>query len=118
MAITDVEALLQIEERFGVSREGVTTDLTAELEGFARHEIGIGRVSILGVQPDPLIPLRFHVRYHSWNERKVAAGVAWYDVTAGTVGPEDLSLLVQNRVRTEVHRMLASDGRALADRHE
>jgi hypothetical protein len=101
----------------GLRREEVANELREALRAVLTSQLE--KVSVSEPTEDPDHPLKFRSRYTYRDFDDVSTGVVWYDVPAGTTGPE-LPAIVRNKMRHEVHRKLTRDGseaRALVDLH-
>ena len=113
------DVLESMERLLGLDRESVATELSVSLEELLKNRIE--KVTLADLQEDPGKPLRFHARYTYRDHTNVEAGLVWYDVETSGTGPEELSAIVRNKMRLEVHRKLTTSGgaaRALVDIHK
>lgn len=118
-ATAGADELAQLEAQLGVGRDQVVEDLKASLESYVRDEFE--RVSISDIHADPNRPLRYSARSRMLTGTEFVEGLVWYDVGTSMTGPDDLSPVVRNKMRSEVHRTLTREqgtARALVDLHE
>ncbi len=103
-ATASANVLEQMAVDLGTAREDMRALLEEKLvENFKQQ---LAKVELTPPKAIPAGGLRFVSRYVYRDFGNVYAGVVWYDVPTGKTGPEDLSALVRNKMRTEVHRHL------------
>lgn len=70
-----------------------------------------GQLAKVEVTPPIAMPkdgLRYVSRYVYRDFTTIHAGVVWYDVPSSVTGPDGLAAVVRNKMRFEVHRLLAA----------
>lgn len=105
-AEVSAEVLSDLRTQLGLDRSSVTEQLRKAL-----HDSLVlpGRfVEISDLKEST--PLRFTARYTYRARDQVSTGLVWYDVRSSLTGPETVSALVRNKMRTEVHQTLTSAG--------
>lgn len=118
-ARASADALESMRLQLGLDRHGVAGELSTALEKLLRNQLE--KVTLSEPVEDPTRPLRFRASYAYRDHRNVEAGLVWYDVSSSETGPEELSAIVRNKMRLEVHRKLTGSGgaaRALVELHE
>jgi hypothetical protein len=67
-------------------------------------------VEISDIKEEPGRPLRFNGRFTHRVRDRVSSGVVSYDVNTSATEPRDLPAVILNKMRTEVHHRLTSEG--------
>ncbi len=113
------DALHDMHVSLGKERHDVRDELEDVLKRLLKNELG--KVSIDELTEDPDRPLMFRATYTYRDGDHVSRGLVWYNVETSQTGPEDLSAVIRNRMRHNVHKHLTSpnsDARALVDLHK
>lgn len=97
----------------GKDRQTVIQDLTNSL--IQLLESNLSKVSISDIKEDSNNHGKFFAVYTFQKEASISRGVVWYDLKKSETGPENLSVIVRNRMRHEVHKYLTSPGTAARD---
>jgi hypothetical protein len=103
-ARASADVLAQIAADFETPRDGMRTFLEATLVRSLKQQLG--KVEVSQPKAIPAGGLRFVSRYVYRDSDTIHTGVVWYDVPLSTTGPENLAVVVRNKMRSEVHRLL------------
>lgn len=112
VARAEADVLEQMQVELGRTPVNVAAELRVALERLHANELE--KVEIGDLKEKPPGSRRFVAAYTYRDRREVTEGVIWYDVGAGTTGPETVPALVRNKLRYAVHEQLVK-GNAAAE---
>ncbi len=112
-ARTSADVLAQMQAQLGVDRAEVEADLRAALERLHGNELE--KVTIGRLREDAARGRCFVASFVYRDFRDVLEGVVWYSMADGRTGPEDVPVLVRNKLRYEVHTKLVGENQAASD---
>jgi hypothetical protein len=103
-AKADQNVVAQMRDQFGLSRDDVRAELKAALEQLHRNELD--NISIQRIREEPPGSRQFIATFIFHELREIREGVVWYDLARSDTGPEDVPVLVRNKLRYAVHTQL------------
>ncbi|AUX28649.1 MULTISPECIES: hypothetical protein [Sorangium] len=106
------DAVTQMRDQLGMTREDVLAELRNALESLHRNQLD--KVTIQRLREQTEGSRYFIASYISRDFNKVTEGIIWYDLPNGTTGPSDVPALVRNKLRYDVHGHLTA-GNASAE---
>lgn len=100
------DVVVQMQAQLGLSREEILSELRGALESLRRNELE--KIIIDRIREEPAGSRRYVASYVFRDFRNITEGIVWYDLPNGTTGPEDVPVLVRNKLRYEVHTKLTA----------
>jgi len=105
--------LEQMAAQLGAQRADVERELRSALERLHANELE--RVTISRMREEPAGSGKFVASFVFRDFRDVSEAMVWYSVPDGTTGPDDVPVLVRNKLRYEVHSRLVGENQAAQD---
>lgn len=97
-----------LRSHIGLERGDVVSELRHALLAALRTQGQF--VKITHMRRDDAKPLRFVAAFEASLRDDIQTGVVWYDVAESRTWPDAVPAVVRNKMRTEVHRELTTEG--------